>query len=162
MKIPNYLGKERVHYSVSLREARGKSFQMWEHIDGMNKNYKTMIGISYSWRAEILQKFLDRLIQKYHEDLKKKVISYQTVLADEGFVIDVTKTQWNHEYNLNNEIAMKILFSIKLISAMERRPRIEEALEIIYSLSDEEISFWAWKVLSLKTSALNGFKAMYL
>ena len=154
--------KERVHYSVNLKEGRGKSFQIWEHIDGMNKNYKTMIGITYSWRAEILQKFLDQLIKKYHEDLKSKVISYQTVLADEGFIIDVTKTQWNHEYNLNNEIAMKILFSIKLISTMERRPRIEEAFEIIFSLSDEEISFWAWKVLSLKTNALNGFKAMYL
>jgi hypothetical protein len=45
---------------------------------------------------------------------------------------------------------------------MEQRPRIEEALEIVNSLTDEEISFWAWKVLSLKNSALNGFKAMYL
>ena len=162
MKLPMYLGKERIHYSVSLKEGRGKSFQLWEHIDGMNRHYKNMIGISFSWRAEILQKFLDRLILKYHDDVKKKVISYQTVLAEEGFSMDFTTTRWNSDYNLTPEIAMKILFAIKLVSSMERRPRIEEALEIIYSLSDEEISFWAWKVLSLKSRALNGFKAMYL
>lgn len=33
---------------------------------------------------------------------------------------------------------------------------------IFINFTDEEISFWAWKVLSLKTAALNGFKAMYL
>ena len=63
---------------------------------------------------------------------------------------------------LNSEIAMKILFSIKLVSSIEQRPRIEEALEIIYSLTDEEITFWCWKVLSIKNKALNGFKSMYL
>jgi len=29
-------------------------------------------------------------------------------------------------------------------------------------LVDEEMSFWAWKMLSLKNAALTGFKSMYL
>jgi hypothetical protein len=57
---------------------------------------------------------------------------------------------------------MKMLMGMKLASTMDQRSRIEEALEVLKALSDEEISFWAWKVLSLKTSALNGFKSMYL
>jgi hypothetical protein len=70
--------------------------------------------------------------------------------------------EWEKEYKLNTEISMKLLLSMKLISSMERRPRIERALEIIESLSDEETSFWVWKVLSLHNRALSGFKTMYL
>jgi len=162
MEIKNYLKRERIHYIISLKERRGKSIQLWEHIDGINKKYKNKAAIVYSWRAEIVKRVLDRLIVKYHEDMKNQIRSYQTLLTSEGFIMDFKKTTWNGDYQLNNDIAIKVLFGIKLISSMERRPRIEEALEIVYSLTDEEISFWVWKVLSLKNNALNGFKAMYL
>ena len=82
--------------------------------------------------------------------------------TDGGGIVHLEKSQWNSDYRLPEEMAMKMLFAMKLVSSMEQRPRIEEALEIVNSLTDEEISFWAWKVLSLKNSALNGFKAMYL
>ena len=82
--------------------------------------------------------------------------------TDGSGVIHVDKVQWNSDYRLPEDIAMKMLFAMKLVSSMEKRPRIEEALEIITSLTDEEVSFWVWKVLSLKNSALSGFKAMYL
>ena len=162
MGIKNYLKKEKTHYTISLNNRKKIFIKLWEHIDGINKKYKHPIGITYTWRAEMLQKFLDRLVDKYHDDIKNQIISYQTILADDGFVIDTKKTHWNNTYQLNNEIAMKMLFSIKLVSSMHRRPRIEGSLEIIYSLTDEEITFWCWKVLSLKNRALNAFKEMYL
>ena len=162
MAIKNYLKKKRTHYTISLSQRKKTYVQLWEHIDGINKKYKHSISIIYTWRAELLKKFLDRLIDKYHDDIKNRIMSYQTVLANEGFIIDAKKTHWNNLYTLNNEIAMKMLFATKLISSIKNRPRIEEALEIIYSLTDEEITFWCWKVLSLKNRSLNAFKKMYL
>ncbi len=163
MEMRNYLKKERIHYTLSLKEGRGQSIQLWEHIDGMNRHYKTQIGVVYSWRAEIIRKFIDKQIVQYQHDVKSSMIKKQMLLeTEEGDVLHINKVQWNTDYRLPEEIAMKTLFAIKLISSMDQRPRIEEALEIVHSLTDEEISFWAWKVLSLKTAALNGFKAMYL
>ena len=160
--MKNYLNKDRVHYSVLLKDGNTQSIQLKEHIDGLNKLFSNNIGIIFSWRAEIIQKFLDNLIKKYHDDLKTRVKSYQMIFNNGDFAIDFDKTQWNNEYKLTTEISMKLLLAIRLTSSMEQRPRIEEALEIIYSMSDEEVSFWSWKVLSLKNRALNGFKAMYL
>jgi len=140
--LKNYLSKDRVHYSIFLKDGKIRSVQLREHIDGLNKHFSNNIGVIYSWRAEIIQKFLDSLIKKYHDDFNK--------------------SKWNNEYRLTTEISMKLLLAIRLTSSIEQRPRVEEALEIIHSMSDEEVSFWAWKVLSLKSRALNGFKAMYL
>jgi hypothetical protein len=163
MEIKNYLKKERIHYSISLKEGSVKSIQLWEHIDGMNRHYKNPIGSVFSWRAEIIRVFLDKLIAKYQQDVKRSLLKRQMVLdTDGGGVIHVDKVQWNSDYRLPEDIAMKMLFATKLVSSMDQRPRIEEALEIVDSLTDEEISFWAWKVLSLKNAALNGFKGMYL
>jgi hypothetical protein len=163
MAIRNYLKTERLHYTISLRDGRIKTIQLIEHIDGMNKNYKNVIGTVRSWRAEMIRAFLKKLITRYQEDLRSKPLSYQSVFApEEEGLLKTNKISWNNEYKLTAELAMKLLFATKLISSMDRRPRIEEAFEIIQSLTDEEISFWAWKVLSLKNHALNGFKAMYL
>lgn len=163
MEIKNYLNKERIHYTVTLKEGKGRSIQLWEHIDGMNRHYKNQIGSVFTWRAEIIRLFLNKLVTKYQQDVKITVLKRQMVLDTDGSgIIHLDKTQWNSDYRLPEEMAMKILFAIKLVSSMEQRPRIEEALEIINSLTDEEISFWAWKVLSLKNAALNAFKAMYL
>jgi hypothetical protein len=163
MEIKNYLNRERIHYTVTLKEGRGRSIQLWEHIDGMNRHYKNQIGSVFTWRAEILRVFLDKLVTKYQQNVKTMVLKRQMVLdTDDSGIIHLDKTQWNSDYRLPEDVAMKMLFAIKLVSSMEQRPRIEEALEIVDSLTDEEISFWSWKVLSLKNAALNGFKAMYL
>lgn len=163
MEIKNYLNRERIHYTITFKEGRGKSIQLWEHIDGMNRHYKNQIASVFTWRAEITRLFLNKLIANYQQDAKVKALKLQTVLDIDGsIVINLDKIQWNSNYRLPEEIAMKMLFAIKLISSMEQRPRIDEALDIVNSLTDEEISFWAWKVLSLKNAALNGFKAMYL
>jgi len=163
MEIKNYLNKERIHYTVTLKEGRSKSIQLWEHIDGMNRHYKNQIGSVFTWRAEIIRLFLDKLVIKYQQDVKVTILKRQMILDTDGSgIIHLDKSQWNSDYRLSEETAMKMLFAIKLVSSMEQRPRIEEALEIINSLTDEEISFWAWKVLSLKNAALNAFKAMYL
>ena len=161
-KLKNYLSKDRVHYSIFLKDGKIRSVQLKEHIDGLNKHFSNNIGVIYSWRAEIIQKFLNNLIKKYHDDLKNRVKSYQTVFDNGDFTMDFEKTKWNNEYKLNTEVSMKLLLAIRLTSSIEQRPRVEEALEIIHSMSDEEVSFWAWKILSLKSRALNGFKAMYL
>lgn len=163
MEIKNYLKKERIHYTVSLKEGSGQSIQLWEHIDGMNRHYRNHIGSVFSWRADIIRVFLDKMITKYQQNVKSTLMKRQMVLDTDGSgVIHVDKVQWNSDYRLPEDIAMKMLFAMKLVSSMEKRPRIEEALEIICSLTDEEISFWVWKVLSLKNSALSGFKSMYL
>lgn len=163
MVINNYLDiiLDRTHYTISLNKGSVDSIKMFVNFNGIDRKYKTKICIIFSWRAEIIKRFLDKLILKYQEDVDGKI--YQINLNDEYSLTAtyVNKTQWNHEYKLTDEIAMKILFAMKLVSSMERRPRIDEALEVIYSLTDEEISFWSWKVLSLKNRALKGFKAMY-
>jgi len=63
---------------------------------------------------------------------------------------------------LSTEDAMRVLVAMKLATSIRERQRIEEALEILYSLSDEETSFWAWKILTYKTKGASAFKAMYL
>lgn len=143
MVINNYLIDmviDRIHYTVSLNKGSVDSIKMFINFIGINRKCKNKICIIFSWRAEIIKKFLDKL-----------------PLDDEG----VKKIQWNHEYKLADEIAMKILFAMKLVASMEQGSRIDDALEIINNLTDEEISFWSWKVLSLENRALNGFKAMY-
>ena len=82
-------------------------------------------------------------------------------MQDTGTISPCDGGQWQSGAH-PEEVAMKMLVAMKLVSSMDQRTRIEEALEIVHALSDEEISFWAWKTLSLKAAALNGFKAMYL
>ena len=48
MGLKNYLKKERIHYSISFKEGRGKSIQLWEHIDGMHRHYTNQIGSVFS------------------------------------------------------------------------------------------------------------------
>jgi len=161
MTIKNYLDEERIHYSIKLkRDGQSKYVQLWEHIDGMNKKHKNEFAIIYTWRADIIKKFLDRLISHYVENFKKETLRSENL--KNKHLIDIDKSEWGNRYKLTSEIAMRIFFGMKLISSMDKRPRIEEALEKLYHLTDEEISFWSWKVLSLENKALSGFKSMYL
>ncbi len=162
MKVRNYLARERIHYSIVLKQNGNKSVQLWEHIDGMQREFNAMLAVIYSWRAEMIQVFLGHLIVSYHRDLGESLYSIQAMPDARDNLFYSDGVQWQNEYNIPEEVAMKVLVAMKLCSSMEQRPRIEEALEIVHALSDEEISFWAWKTLSLKTAALNGFKAMYL
>lgn len=82
------------------------------------------------------------------------------ILADK----DKPPVSWNLENDFNFDIheGMRILAAMKLGSSMDNRLRISEAFDVLKRLSDEEISFWVWKILSLNNKALNSFKAMYL
>lgn len=162
MEIRNYLSRDRVHYSIILKDLENQAFQLWEHVDGMQREFHNMLAVVYSWRAELVKNFLDALIFQYHDNKKTRVRPIQVTLDSEENYDDLHAVYWNRDYRLPEEIAMKLLVGMKLSSTMDQRPRIEEALEVLASLSDEEVSFWAWKTLSLKTAAMNGFKAMYL
>lgn len=162
MEIRNYLARDRIHYSIALKQNGNQTIQLWEHIDGMQREFHTMLAVVYSWRADMMKVFLDRLVLSYREDLRKNLRSAQMTLDAGNDLSHIDGVRWQHEYRIPEEVAMKMLVAMKLISSMDQRPRIEEALEIVHALTDEEISFWAWKTLSLKTAALNGFKAMYL
>lgn len=162
MEIRNYLARDRIHYSIALKQNGNQTIQLWEHIDGMQREFNTMLAVVYSWRADVIQVFLDRLVASYREDLRKSLRSAQMTLDTGNDLSHVDGVHWQNEYRIPEEVAMKMLVAMKLVSSMDQRTRIEEALEIVHALSDEEISFWAWKTLSLKTAALNGFKAMYL
>ena len=72
------------------------------------------------------------------------------------------KLTWDNEFEFNVDEGMRILVAMKLASSIEDRLRIEESFDILRRLSDEEVSFWVWKILSLKNKALTAFKAMYL
>lgn len=162
MEIRNYLSRDHINYSIILKEQDNQTIQLWEHIDGMQREFQTMLSVVYSWRADLMKSFLDSLISSYQETKRNNIQAIQTRLELEDSLQTTKSTQWNHDYRLPEEIAMKMLMGMKLASTMDQRPRIEEAMEVLKALSDEEISFWAWKTLSLKTAALNGFKAMYL
>lgn len=72
------------------------------------------------------------------------------------------KLSWGDEFDFKVDEGMRILVAMKLASSIEDRLRIEEAFDNLRRLSDEEVSFWVWKILSLKNKALTSFKAMYL
>jgi hypothetical protein len=72
------------------------------------------------------------------------------------------KLSWGDEFDFKVDEGMRILVAMKLASSIEERLRIEEAFDNLRRLSDEEVSFWVWKILSLKNKALTAFKAMYL
>ena len=84
MEIKNYLNKERIHYTVTLKEGRSKSIQLWEYIDGMNRHYKNQIGSVFTWRAEIIRLFLDKLVIKYQQDVKVTILKRQMILDTDG------------------------------------------------------------------------------
>ena len=75
---------------------------------------------------------------------------------------NLKKLSWGDELDFNVDDGMRILVAMKLASSIDDRLKIEEAFDILRRLSDEEVSFWVWKVLSLKNKALTAFKAMYL
>ena len=126
--------------SFKLKEGKLRSVQLFEHIESINKSYNTSIAIIYSWRADMLKSFIDK------------------ILEDKG----ISRLKWGEELDLNTDEGMKVLVAMKLASSIENRLRIEEAFDTLKRLSDEEISFWVWKILTFKNKALNAFKAMYL
>lgn len=81
-----------------------------------------------------------------------------TIIKDKGS----SRLKWGEEFNLNTDDGMKVLVAMKIASNIENRLRIEEAFDTLKILSDEEISFWVWKILTFKNKALNAFKSMYL
>ncbi|PKL69080.1 MAG: hypothetical protein CVV28_02910 [Methanobacteriales archaeon HGW-Methanobacteriales-1] len=138
MKIcPN---DKRIHYSLRLKEGKNRSMQLFEHIESINRSYSTPISIIFSWRSEMVKNFADRLQEE--KGLKK--------------------LSWGDEFDFKVDEGMRILVAMKLASSIEERLRIEEAFDNLRRLSDEEVSFWVWKILSLKNKALTAFKAMYL
>ena len=127
------LNKNKIYYSLRQREKSG-GIQLLEHVDSVSGLFVKPIAIVFPWRAEMIKMFVERLLRKEIEE----------------------------ETRLSTEDAMRVLVAMKLATSIRERQRIEEALEILYSLSDEETSFWAWKILTYKTKGASAFKAMYL
>jgi hypothetical protein len=151
------LNKNRVYYSLRMREG-SRSIQLLEHVDSVSGLFSKSIALIFPWRAEMIEKFVERI--SHAEDAeekdgkKKKSFVYQKSLNSEEIVAG--------EVGLKMEDAMRILVAMKLASSIRERVRIEEALEVLYALSDEEISFWSWKILTYKNKGTSAFKAMYL
>ena len=137
------LNKNKVYYSLRQREKSG-GIQLLEHVDSVSGLFVKPIAIVFPWRAEMIKMFVERLSQ---QTLRK---------------FDQNALQKGEETRLSTEDAMRVLVAMKLATSIRERQRIEEALEILYSLSDEETSFWAWKILTYKTKGASAFKAMYL
>jgi hypothetical protein len=127
------LNKNKVYYSLRQREKCG-GIQLLEHVDSVSGLFVKPIAIVFPWRAEMIRKFVERLSQK----------------------------EIGEEMRLNTEDALRVLVAMKLATSIRERTRIEEAFENLYSLSDEETSFWAWKILTYKNKGASAFKAMYL
>lgn len=138
------LNKNKVYYSLRQREKSG-GIQLLEHVDSVSGLFVKPIAIVFPWRAEMIKMFVERLSQ---QTLKKSLTK--------------NASQKGEETRLSTEDAMRVLVAMKLATSIRERQRIEEALEILYSLSDEETSFWAWKILTYKTKGASAFKAMYL
>ena len=133
------LNKNKVYYSLRVRE-KTKSIQLLEHVDSVSGLFVKPVAIVFPWRAALIRKFVENLFSK------RKALA----------------TNYAEEIALGTEDAMRILVAMKLASSIRERQSIEETLELIYSLGDEEISFWAWKILTYKNKAASAFKAMYL
>ena len=150
------LNKNKVYYSLRQRE-KTKSIQLLEHVDSVSGLFVKPIAIVFPWRAEMIKMFVERLSQ---QTLRK----FDQNASQQTFKKSLTKnaSQKGEETMLSTEDAMRVLVAMKLATSIRERQRIEEALEILYSLSDEETSFWAWKILTYKTKGASAFKAVYL
>jgi len=150
------LNKNKVYYSLRQRE-KTKSIQLLEHVDSVSGLFVKPIAIVFPWRAEMIKMFVERLSQ---QTLRK----FDQNASQQTFKKSLTKnvSQKGEETRLSTEDAMRVLVAMKLATSIRERQRIEEALEILYSLSDEETSFWAWKILTYKTKGASAFKAVYL
>ena len=150
------LNKNKVYYSLRQRE-KTNSIQLLEHVDSVSGLFVKPIAIVFPWRAEMIKMFVERLSQ---QTLRK----FDQNASQQTFKKSLTKnvSQKGEETRLSTEDAMRVLVAMKLATSIRERQRIEEALEILYSLSDEETSFWAWKILTYKTKGASAFKAVYL
>lgn len=140
MNLKIYSADKRIHYSLRLKDGEKRRIQIIEHIESINRSYSTPISIIYSWRSEMVKNFSDRLRENK----------------------ELGRLTWGNEFDFNVDDGMRILMAMKLASSIEDRLRIEEAFDILRRLSDEEVSFWVWKILSLKNKGLTAFKSMYL
>jgi len=150
------LNKNKVYYSLRQRE-KTKSIQLLEHVDSVSGLFVKPIAIVFPWRAEMIKMFVERLSQQTLRKFDQNA-SQQTLKKS----LTKNASQKGEETRLSTEDAMRVLVAMKLATSIRERQRIEEALEILYSLSDEETSFWAWKILTYKTKGASAFKAMYL
>jgi len=150
------LNKNKVYYSLRQRE-KTNSIQLLEWVDSVSGLFVKPIAIVFPWRAEMIKMFVERLSQ---QTLRK----FDQNASQQTFKKSLTKnaSQKGEETRLSTEDAMRVLVAMKLATSIRERQRIEEALETLYSLSDEETSFWAWKILTYKTKGASAFKAMYL
>ena len=135
------MDKRKVHYTVRLKGNKQKRIQLIEHIEGLNRNYSHPLSIIFSWRAEMVRDFANRVLKENDSKIK---------------------LDWDKEVTLDTDSAMRVLVALKLAISMTERTRIDESFEILHSLSDEEIAFWSWKILTHKNKALTAFKVMYL
>ena len=150
------LNKNKVYYSLRQRE-KTNSIQLLEHVDSVSGLFVKPIAIVFPWRAEMIKMFVERLSQQTLRKFDQNA-SQQTLKKS----LTKNASQKGEETRLSTEDAMRVLVAMKLATSIRERQRIEEALEILYSLSDEETSFWAWKILTYKTKGASAFKAMYL
>ena len=150
------LNKNKVYYSLRQRE-KTNSIQLLEHVDSVSGLFVKPIAIVFPWRAEMIKMFIERLSQQTLRKFDQNA-SQQTLKKS----LIKNASQKGEETRLSTEDAMRVLVAMKLATSIRERQRIEEALEILYSLSDEETSFWAWKILTYKTKGASAFKAMYL
>jgi len=150
------LNKNKVYYSLRQREKSG-GIQLLEHVDSVSGLFVKPIAIVFPWRAEMIKMFVERLSQQTLRKFDQNA-SQQTLKKN----LTKNVSQKGEETRLSTEDAMRVLVAMKLATSIRERQRIEEALEILYSLSDEETSFWAWKILTYKTKGASAFKAVYL
>jgi len=150
------LNKNKVYYSLRQRE-KTNSIQLLEHVDSVSGLFVKPIAIVFPWRAEMIKMFVERLSQQTLRKFDQNA-SQQTLKKN----LTKNVSQKGEETRLSTEDAMRVLVAMKLATSIRERQRIEEALEILYSLSDEETSFWAWKILTYKTKGASAFKAVYL
>ena len=150
------LNKNKVYYSLRQRE-KTNSIQLLEHVDSVSGLFVKPIAIVFPWRAEMIKMFVERLSQQTLRKFDQNA-SQQTLKKS----LTKNASQKGEETRLSTEDAMRVLVAMKLATSIRERQRIEEALETLYSLSNEETSFWAWKILTYKNKGASAFKAMYL
>jgi hypothetical protein len=131
--MKNYLEIDHISYSIQL--TNNNKINLYEHVDGVNKITKTKMASIGSWRSDVIRKFFSRISGEPRE--------------------------FGEEHALKSEYAMKLYLAIKIASSMEQRIKIESVLDVVNSISDEEIVFWVWKIMSMKENAVCAFKRMY-
>lgn len=127
-----------------------KRLNLYEKHEALTKTTERIIASAFSWRKTGIIRFarlqLTRINQIYSDlpennrPLRQISDTKMTAMPLEGG---------------------RIFFCIKLLGSIPRESDTEEYIQLLMNLSEEELSFWVWKMAQAPIRAIKAFKILH-